>query len=439
MDIKPEVGHIPLSQPLLPPTAGKNFFKVELLVGQEGRDDHQLLLPFLQEHKLSTVGIDRYVATPGLTFSIRVTLERPSTRGTMYGARVYVDSTFVDNEQVFTRWSDDENCEDSEDSDVDTSKADHYFWIPEGESVHVIEGFYKSPAESQRFVFSEPSRKRKHRGEKINCATGGNSDVNKVGVIRIVFCKVADIHNLTREEMNQLNKLPQQASIDERLDAKIKLGAKPGRTFQDGCAFDSSELVLSNNIMYERRIVYNAFEGYCGRLDKYTHQDEFYKGMPLNVLLSHGVRSKAILAFHRTVSTRRVHLWQQESIQKIGQVDTSAPGNEAYTNDFVRVEDIVHFICQSLSPAASFIVCTGKEKVHGSVRNYGEKHVQNQGACTAEKKMDFQKKEAGLVDFFQSQPGTFELEFDGIDQTMFNERNYKVRLVVLELSSDDED
>jgi hypothetical protein len=58
-DVKSRVGHIPPPQPLLPPSEGKNFFKVELLVGK----NRQVIRPFFQHHITDApLSIDHYVA-----------------------------------------------------------------------------------------------------------------------------------------------------------------------------------------------------------------------------------------------------------------------------------------------------------------------------------------------------------------------------------------
>ena len=86
-DAKPAVGFIPQREPLPPPTEGKMYFKVELLVG----DDEQLVLPFKQEHVCHELAIDYYVAMDGLQ-----TRQASPGRGALYGARVYIDSGDAD-------------------------------------------------------------------------------------------------------------------------------------------------------------------------------------------------------------------------------------------------------------------------------------------------------------------------------------------------------
>lgn len=424
-DVKPRIGPIPASVPLLPPSEGKNFFKVELLVG----DDRQLMRPFHQEnHSDGPLSIDYYVATSGLHFSVRVKFSRPTKEGALYGARVYVDSGSASYDDVYKTWSETPN----DDSTVDTSDADHYFWMDPGDTEHIINGFYKSPTESQRFEFAEPSRKRSREYE--NEGVELCDDLDTIGSIRIVFCKV-DTLKPNRHRRNKC--IPQQASIDSNLDRKIKISTKPGRIVKDGTTNVSREAVLSNEIVYERRLVYNSFEGFTARRMFYKHiqKVDFYKGMPLAALMDKAVRRTAVVTFFRNVSTARFDLTSSELAKQAseGVSITTADGGGSMI-DFMRVEDIVHYLCESLSPAASYIVCTGRMKPG----NYGEVAVQSTGGSNAEKFQDYCEKERGLVNFFMSEPGNFELELDGVDPKKRPKENYKVKFAVLLLDSDEQ-
>ena len=85
-DGRPPAGSIPEAQPLQPASFGKNFFKVEFLVGrntsERSNDKHQLMLPFRQDQpEDESLSLDYYIATPCLAFSIRVRLDRPAKEG----------------------------------------------------------------------------------------------------------------------------------------------------------------------------------------------------------------------------------------------------------------------------------------------------------------------------------------------------------------------
>lgn len=120
--------------------------------------------------------------------------------------------------------------------------------------------------------------------------------------------------------------------------------------------------------------------------------------------------------------------------------------NRPNTNDFVRVEDLVHFLCQNLSPAASYSICTGCRKQG----EYGEVTVQrilvqpkNNARLAQEisgkQLVDYADKERGLVDFFKSEPGVYDLELVGVTPDKLPKENYQVRLAVVDLlDSDDE-
>lgn len=456
-DVNPRVGPIPAAAPLPPTSLGKNHFKVDLLVHgnakekKEEKSESQLMLPFLQfHHRDAPLSTDYYVATPGLPFSIRVKLARSASEGVLYGARVYIDSGETDRDMAFKSWSDDTDDEDEEDeeNEVDTSKADHYFWFTPGSTEHVIHGFYKSPTQSQQFVFAEPSKKRLRdcdHGTAVDLVESAR-EINSFGVIRIMICRVEGFQKrsdrqLQREQRAQRS--PKKQEILESVDKKIELVAEPGPIVQDGADPERQEAVLSNEIVYERRVAYNSFEGWNARrmFARCTSHVDFYKGMPLSALLQSNIRRQAIMAFFRNVSAERVDLSERQTLEAIDQTERPAV---AGTNDFVRVEDIVHYICESLSPAGSYIICTGKSKKESKtsgvlVHNYGERNVQKTRASKREKFQDYAEKERQLVAFLQSEPGVYDLEFVGRDKNRLPNENYKVKLAVLEIGSSDED
>jgi hypothetical protein len=423
---KPVVGILPSTDPLRRSTNGKQYFSVELLVGDD--KDPQLLLPFCQYHPCRELSIDNYIATLGLQFQIRVRLARPRQEGALYGARVYIDKGAADRYTVYQRWgSSAPSSRDEENCTIDTAEADHYFWFPVGETEHVIKGFFKSATESRSFVFAKPSRKRK--SDDVNFL----KELEQLGIIRIAFSSVVETIDRTGQPLVVMN--PKRANVDEKLDYKIKIVAAPGKTVRDGVE-STEEAVLSNEVIFERRLVYNTFEGLTTlhALQFHTHKTDFYKGMPLNVLLQKSVRLQAIIAFFRRVGENRVDLSTATRLHQASEGEAiTAPVHNL--DAFARVEDIVHYICRSVSPAASYIICNGKEKKG----NYGEKEFQCVGLSEEKGLQDYADKERGLVRFFAQEPGTFDLVLDSIDTTRKPSKNYKVRFTVMSLDSDSDD
>jgi len=444
-DIKPSVGHIPKSSPLAPPNEGKNTFKVELLVGE----DRKLMLPFCQKHhhsrKMST---DSYIASPGLEFCIRVTFSKPGTHGNLYGGRVYIDSIRDDedynpNPEPYDEWSENPSKDHKASSNlkVDTSQADHYFWLGPGQTTHYIEGFYKSPSESQKFMFAQPSKKR------IKVGGGGQAklakEIESIGMIRVMFCSVEKI--VTTNLSNHRRKKsadPEAADIHPNLDHKIKIVTKPASVVRDGQDPGTKKAILKKHIIFERRLKYNAYEGYerKGNVGTITSSPDYFKGMTLNVLQQLNVRKQAINTFLRSVKNERFDLTQKNIIDIIDIVEEGvnnprdvAGTSQDTTNDFVRVEDLVHFICKSLSPAGSYIICVGRSK---EPDNYGEKIIQDLDAKKNKRFLDYATEEKGLVNYFKSDPEDYDLEQDGIDPKRNPKENFKVRFRVFDLSSD---
>jgi hypothetical protein len=444
-DVKPRVGFIPSSEPLPPSAPGKNFFKVELLLG----DLKKPMLPFAQKSISDVLSEDYYIATPGIPFSIRVKLKHPRSEGLLYGGRVYIDSGDTENYvfNVLTGNQEQVNAGNEVVTEKAKSKSDHFFWIGPGETEYTIEGFFKDSQKSSQFVFGEPLRKK------------AKADINvvsevlaSVGKIRIAFSNVEKFESANHRSVAA----PKGKSVNTLLDRKTLLVAQPGEVVVDKAAGGRSneQAVLENEVIFEKRIMYNSYAGYKTTdrvlLNKYLYNVDFYKGMPLNLLLQPDVRSIGIMTFLRNVGNSRFHNFCTVQLGQGG----SPAGTDIQTvgfaraddnaNTYVRVEDVVHFICESLSCAASFIFCTGREK-NG---NYGEEIVQRQGYMKYERLADYSLKERGLINYFKSEPGIYDIELDSIDLSRDlkdessedpNNENYKVRLCVVELLDDSDD
>lgn len=423
-DVKPNHGHIPASTPLRPSTEGKQFFKVELLVGE----DQQTIFPFWQDHVCRELSIDHYVVELGVPFAVCVKLAKPRNEGALYGARVYIDSGDANRDVVYKRWSDkdgsDNTAQNDDNNKVDTSKADHYFWFGTGQTEHIVQGFYRSQTTSNAFKFCKP-KLTPTSDEPINPIREGEN----LGTIRIAFSVVKGFDSEGGNESNNFK--PKRARVDERLDQKVRAVAKPGKVIHDGeLQVQRREAILSEELVFERRLFYNTFEGLSARnaFQKHTHKVDFYKAMPLKALMHQFVRKQAISSFFRHVGESRVERSTQNRINQMGDggiVDLTY----CVVNEFVRVEDIVHHICQCLSPAASFRICTGKAKKG----EYGEQVVQRSGHTKEEGLKDYCLKEKGLVGFFMSEPGLFDIEFVGLHETKLPRENYRVRQSIVEL------
>jgi hypothetical protein len=309
-----------------------------------------------------------------------------------------------------------------------------------------VNGFYWSADESHRFVFAEPLRKKSVDGDPV---VNVGKELNKVGTIRVVFCCVDSNSSGKIRNLNCKRK-PQQVTIDELLDEKIKMSTKPGIIIKDGCSPSKFVTILEKNIVYERRLIYNTYGGFSAlkTMNQYSNSGGFYKGMPLKCFVEQReVRSQGIITFFREVAALRIGQASGIRIdltteQRIGDMQAGRNAPQVLTNDWVCVEYIVHHVSKSLSPAASYIVCTGKQHhANSDVKDYGEKYVQKQGVSEDKQFQDFALKERGLVQFFRNNPGVYDLELFRNNQTMYrNTNSYRVKLSVVDLldSSDEE-
>jgi hypothetical protein len=240
---------------------------------------------------------------------------------------------------------------------------------------------------------------------------------------------------------------PQQATTNKSYDGKIKMSTKPGNIIQDGCSSSKRKDILERDILYERRLIYNTYGGFSARriTTMYSSYEEFYKGMPLECLIDRNVRFQGIMTFFRKVVAERNAQATASLIdlttQRIDDTQAARNAPQVLTNDWVCVEDLVHHVSKSLSPAASYILCTGQHHANNDVKDYGEKYVQKQGASEDEQFQDFADKESGLVQFFKNNPGVYNLELYRNNQTMYrNTKSYRVKLAVVDLldSGDEE-
>jgi hypothetical protein len=243
---------------------------------------------------------------------------------------------------------------------------------------------------------------------------------------------------------------PQQATTNKSYDEKIKMSTKPGNIIQDGCSSSKRKDILDRDILYERRLIYNTYGGFSARrtTNQYSNSGVFYKGMPLKCFLEqHEVRFQGVITFFREVAALRIGQASDIRIdltteQRIDDTQAARNAPQVLTNDWVCVEDIVHHVSKSLSPAASYILCTGMQHhAKNDVNDYGEKYVQKQGASEDEQFQDFAEKESGLVQFFKNNPGVYNLELYRNNQAMYrNTKSYRVKLAVVDLleSGDEE-
>mmetsp|Transcript_53985 Transcript_53985/g.80495 ORF Transcript_53985/g.80495 Transcript_53985/m.80495 type:complete len:267 (+) Transcript_53985:508-1308(+) len=259
-------------------------------------------------------------------------------------------------------------------------------------------------------------------------------------MIRVMFCSVEKI--VTTNLSNHRRKKsadPEAADIHPNLDHKIKIVTKPASVVRDGQDPGTKKAILKKHIIFERRLKYNAYEGYerKGNVGTITSSPDYFKGMTLNVLQQLNVRKQAINTFLRSVKNERFDLTQKNIIdiveEGVNNPRDVAGTSQDTTNDFVRVEDLVHFICKSLSPAGSYIICVGRSK---EPDNYGEKIIQDLDAKKNKRFLDYATKEKGLVNYFKSDPEDYDLEQDGIDPKRNPKENFKVRFRVFDLSSD---
>ena len=154
--------------------------------------------------------------------------------------------------------------------------------------------------------------------------------------------------------------------------------------------------------------------------------------MPIAALGHVDIRRFCIDAHMRGVQKHRMNVIAED---RLATAPVREAASEEHPNEPVEIQDIVHYICDNLSPAGSFIVCTGSEKPG----NYGERLIQREkkGAGPQARKADFATKEAGLTSYFSRFPGCYEFKYTRNDEFGRPCHTVKFREVLLE--SDDEE
>ena len=396
----------------------KSFFKVELLVGARGQRRVRMA-PF-EEVVDETVSTDSYVAVEGQPFAIRVTIARPRRDNSVYGGRVYIDAPCNAVEQL-----------------NENDGMDHFFWIGPGQTEYIIEGFYKNHAESQQFVFAKPA-------QQNECAT---NTWRSIGGIRIAFSL------LERWEQRGKNQTfePKQAAIDAEASIERKgkeLSAQPGDTVTDNLPQTEREAVLSDEVVFEKRIEYDTICGYMAsqEMRKYFNRKTLYKRLPIVILMQEDVQRKCIDMYLTLVPSKLRDAKIIENLDNTAGQSSSEVAAPAKPDKwlFVRVTDIVNEICKDLSPAGSYLICTGQCHVDkNGNQNYGETVLQNSEATSEatseeERRADYETKVQGLTKFFNSNPHVYDSQDCGADEETGRIR-FEVRKAVVDLTANSDD
>ena len=446
---------------------GKNaFFRVELLIGPPG--ERVRMAPFSEvQREDGALSIDSYVATEGQPFALRIKIARPRSDNAAYGGRVYIDAPCKCKHHDTSERLGERHICGRQNAVVKqlNDGMDHFFWIGPGETEYIIEGFYKNQAESQQFVFAKPA-------QKLDLAAGVEGDDElqnerlmniwrSIGGIRIAF----SLLERWKHRGDDVSFKPKQAAIDA--DAFIErkgkeLSAQPGDLVLDNVPETEREAVLSDEIVFEKRIDYNTFCGYKASqaMMKYTNTKTLYKGLPVDILKQEDVQRQCINMYMTQIPLEQMRNKFHDSLEdafnkthsEAGQSSSegaadvlpaaaSASGqSSSKPGKWVRVTDIVDTICDDLSPAGSYLICTGQYHVdeETGIRNYGETIVQNSEATREERRADYEIKVKRLTHFFTKNPHVYDSQDYGADEETGRIR-YEVCKAVVDLTANSDD
>ena len=229
--------------------------------------------------------------------------------------------------------------------------------------------------------------------------------------------------------------------------------AKPGDTVIDNVLETEREAVLSDEIVFEKRIDYNTLCGYKASQEtrKYFNDTKLYKGLPIVALKQEDVRRQCIDMYLTQISSKLSDDNFFENLKNTAGQSSSegaAPAVAAASIQSsgkpdkwwrVQVTDIVDAICEDLSPAGSYLICTGQYHVDGTtgIRNYGETVLQNFEATSEEKRADYEAKVEGLKRFFAKNPHAYDSQDYGFDEETGRTR-FEVCKTVVDLTDSDD-
>ena len=446
---------------------GKNaYFRVELLIGPP--ENRVRMVPFSEVLcEDGDLSIDSYVATEGQPFALRVKIARPRTDNAVYGGRIYIDKPCSCKHHERTeRLGEQHVCGKKNAVTKQLNEGmDHFFWIGPGETEYMIEGFYKNQATSQQFVFAKPT-------QDLDLAEGFEQNDDRlqnermmnifrsIGGIRISFSLLKKWKK--RAPNHSFN--PKQAAIDTEAFVERKgkeLSAQPGEIVEDRVPETDREAVLSDTIVFEKRIDYNTFCGYKASqtMVKYTNTIGLYKGLPVDILKQEDVRKQCVNMYMTQVPLDRMRNKFLDNLEETfkqthssaGQSSSEGAASRSAADDndepnayskpdkWVPVQAIVRAICRDLSPAGSYLICTGEYHVDEKtgIRNYGETVVQNTEASNEEKYVDMEYKTSKLADYFTKDPHIYDSRDSGVnaDGTI----RYEVCAAVVDLTGNSDD
>mmetsp|Transcript_16470 Transcript_16470/g.47300 ORF Transcript_16470/g.47300 Transcript_16470/m.47300 type:complete len:347 (-) Transcript_16470:386-1426(-) len=331
---------------------------------------------------------------------------------------------------------------------------DHFFWFGPDETEYTIEGFYQNQTKSKQFVFAKPVQERGVAASFIDDREMQKERLpntsKSIGSIRIVFSLV---DRWRKQPKHNSTCCPKQAVInaEAHIDCKGKeLSVRPGDTIDDGTPTTERQAILSNDIVFEKRIIFNTFCGYRAnkKTMRETNQIIFYQALPLSVLMQGDVRKQCIHMYLVQIPSQQMRAQLENNItealhrnhaagQSSSEGTTPAAVASVKADEWVRVLDLVRAISRDLSPAGSHLICTGKHHVdQDAIENYGEMVVQNTEATEEERAVDVVHKEKCLASYFTSSPHTYDIrdykdEEGGI--------RFEVRLPVVNVAGDSDD
>lgn len=450
---------------------GKNaYFRVELLIGPP--ENRVRMVPFTELLcEDGDLSIDSYVATEGQPFALRVKIARPRTDNAVYGGRVYIDKPCsCTHHERNERLGEQHVCGKKNALAKQLNEGmDHFFWIGPGETEYTIEGFYKNQAKSQQFVFAKPTQDL-DLSEGIDQSDEGLKNERMMNIFRSIGGIRIAFSLLKKWQKRPLNRsyTPKQAAIDAEAFVERKgkeLSAQPGEIVEDRVPETDREALLSDTVVFEKRIDYNTFCGYKASqtMVKYTNTIGLYKGLPIDILKQEDVRKQCVNMYMTQVPLDRMRDKFHDNLEETfkqthssagcstgqssseGAASRTAAGDsgepKAYSkpDKWVPVQAIVRAICRDLSPAGSYLICTGEYHVdeRTGIRNYGETVVQNTEASAEERYVDMEYKTSKLADFFTKDPHIYDSRDCGVDAD--GSIRYEVCAAVVDLTGNSDD
>eukprot|EP00562_Extubocellulus_spinifer_P016384 CAMPEP_0178570562 /NCGR_PEP_ID=MMETSP0697-20121206/17143_1 /TAXON_ID=265572 /ORGANISM="Extubocellulus spinifer, Strain CCMP396" /LENGTH=592 /DNA_ID=CAMNT_0020205007 /DNA_START=285 /DNA_END=2063 /DNA_ORIENTATION=- len=186
-------------------------------------------------------------------------------------------------------------------------------------------------------------------------------------------------------------------------------------------------------LVFQKFIQYAPYFGYVADIQRYVQSVELYKSLPLEYLQRRKVREQCIAVYMNEVAVDETDgdFSSRHSVNPSEPAAAELDSNVSEPTKWVKVNDLFSAIINDLSPAGSYLICTGKVRPGEGDEpdNCGEGFFQNTGLATEDRlaAKDLKDMQERLEKYLRSQT---DFEFKSYE--LHGEERWKVKKVEAE-------